>query len=209
MNNSVLGVVLAGGLATRMGGVDKGKLSLGPQKTILDEVLKRLMPQVEATVINANGEPSRFDQYQLPVVVDSMAGFQGPLAGVLAGLEYAQDHEFQWVCSVAADTPFFPTDLVSCFMRKAKKEKSPIVLASSYNALKSRWMRQPTFGLWHIKMMDQLRQALKEGIRKIVVWTDAVGGVEAQFIHDQSQLDPFFNVNTPDDLATAQRDLAI
>ena len=209
LTNSILGVVLAGGLATRMGGVDKGKLSLGPHQTILDEVLQRLMPQVDATVINANGDPARFDQYDLPVVVDSVAGFHGPLAGVLAGLEYAQDHEYEWVCSVAADTPFFPTDLVCCFKREAEKEKSLVVLASSYDALKSRWMRQPTFGLWHIKLIDQLRQALDEGIRKIVVWTDTVGGVEAQFIHEENQLDPFFNVNTPEDLVTAQRDLAI
>ena len=208
LTDSILGVVLAGGLATRMGGVDKGKLSLGPQKTILDEVLKRLMPQVDATVINANGDSSRFDQYELPVVVDSTAGFKGPLAGVLAGLEFAENHQYEWVCSVAADTPFFPTNLVCCFMQEAEKEKSPVVLASSYDALKGRWMRQPTFGLWHIRLIDPLRQALDDGVRKIVVWTDAVGGVEAQFIHKENHLDPFFNVNTPEDLVIAQRDLA-
>ena len=107
MGESILGVVLAGGLATRMGGTDKGLLSLG-HRTILDEVLNRLSPQVDVMIINVNGDPARFSNYTLPCIPDSISGYLGPLAGVLAGLEYARENGFGWIASVAADTPFFP-----------------------------------------------------------------------------------------------------
>ncbi len=204
MNERVLGAVLAGGLATRMGGADKGLLPLG-EHTILDQVLNRLSPQVDAIVINANGNPERFLEFGLPCVADSIDGFLGPLAGVLSALEYARQHDFEWVASVAADTPFFPIHFVSEVREKALEQRAPVVLASSFDFEKSKWMRHPTFGIWHVSLEDNLRQALQDGIRKIVMWTDSVGGSEVQFFHESNALDPFFNVNTPEELAIAQQ----
>ena len=108
---NVVGVILAGGQGTRMGGQDKGLLSLGPH-TILDEVIRRLAPQVDRLVLNVNGDPARFAHLALPTVPDSLGGFLGPLAGVLAGMEWARAHQADWVATVAADTPFFPLDFV-------------------------------------------------------------------------------------------------
>lgn len=105
MDRSVLGVVLAGGLATRMDGVDKTLLSLGTQK-ILEEILERLVPQVDCVVINANGNPARFNQYNYPVIADTFDGHWGPLAGVLAAMHYAIKNDIRFVASVAGDTPF-------------------------------------------------------------------------------------------------------
>jgi len=141
----------------------------------------------------------------LPSIADSLGGYLGPLAGVLAALEYARDHQFDWVASVAADTPFFPTDFVSSALEKASEVDAPVVLASSFDYERSKWMRHPTFGIWHVSLEDSLRDALQSGIRKIVVWTDSVGGSEIQFVHEPAALDPFFNVNTPDELVIAQQ----
>jgi len=204
MGDGILGVVLAGGLATRMGGSDKGLLPLG-QQTILDEVLERLHPQVDEAVLNVNGDAKRFASFGLPCIADSLTGYLGPLAGVLAALEYAREHQFHWVASVAADTPFFPTDFVTRAMEKALQSRAPVVLASSFDHEKSKWMRHPTFGLWHVSLEGDLRRALQSGIRKIVIWTDSVGGAEVQFAHASGSRDPFFNVNTPEDLVIAQQ----
>jgi len=204
MSDRILGVVLAGGLATRMGGSDKGLLQLG-QQTILDEVLERFKPQVDDIVLNVNGDPSRFAAFGLPCIADSLGGYLGPLAGVLAALEYAREHRFDWVASVAADTPFFPTDFVSKSRGKAAELKAPVILASSFDYEKAKWMRHPTFGIWHVSLEGSLRDALQSGIRKIVIWTDSVRGSEIQFAHESSSLDPFFNVNTPEELVIAQQ----
>ncbi len=205
MSDGILGVVLAGGLATRMGGFDKGLLQLGEQ-TILDEVLERLHPQVDDVVLNVNGDVERFGSFGLPCIADSLTGYLGPLAGVLAALEYARERQFHWVASVAADTPFFPTDFVARAMEKALDGQAPVVLASSFDDEKSKWMRHPTFGLWHVSLEKNLRDALESGIRKIVVWTDSVGGTEVQFAHAPGSCDPFFNVNTPEDLVVVQQE---
>ncbi len=204
MSDRILGVVLAGGLATRMGGSDKGLLQLG-QQTILDEVLERFKPQVDDIVLNVNGDPSRFAAFGLPSIADSLGGYLGPLAGVLSALEYAREHRFDWVASVAADTPFFPIDFVSKSLGKAAELKAPVILASSFDYEKAKWMRHPTFGIWHVSLEGSLRDALQSGIRKIVIWTDSVGGSEIQFAHESSSLDPFFNVNTPEELVIAQQ----
>ncbi|MDC3033011.1 molybdenum cofactor guanylyltransferase MobA [Litorivicinus sp.] len=205
MSDGILGVVLAGGLATRMGGSDKGLLRLG-QQTILDEVLERLHPQVDDVVLNVNGDVERFGSFGLPCIADSLTGYLGPLAGVLAALEYAREHQFQWVASVAADTPFFPTDFVARAMGKALESQAPVVLASSFDDEKSKWMRHPTFGLWNVSLENNLRDALQSGIRKIVIWTDSVRGAEVQFARASGSRDPFFNVNTREDLVVAQQE---
>ena len=186
-----VGVILAGGLATRMGGGDKGRLPLGGS-TILGHVLDRFAPQVEALVLNANGDPERFGDLGLPVVADSVDGFAGPLSGVLAGLDWAAERGASHVVSVAADTPFLPCDLVPR-LQLAGGDLG-LALAASPSG------RQPTFGLWPASLRDDLRAALAEGLRKVVLWTDRHGAGVAEFPDDAA----FFNVNTPEDLARAE-----
>jgi molybdopterin-guanine dinucleotide biosynthesis protein A len=202
-----LGVILAGGQATRMGGGDKGFLPLG-QGVILDHVLARLGPQVGAMALNANGDPARFAAFGLPVLADPLAEFPGPLAGVLAGLDWAAEQGAESVVSVAADTPFFPCDLVARLQGAAEGMAHPLVLAATprvdeqtKSMSRGGQVRHPTFGLWPVTLRDDLRAALEGGLRKVVLWTNRHGGREALF----DEADAFFNVNTPEDLAVAQR----
>jgi molybdopterin-guanine dinucleotide biosynthesis protein A len=190
-----LGVILAGGLATRMGGGDKGRLALG-DNTIMGHVIERLDPQVAQVALNANGDPERFADLGLPVVPDTIDGFAGPLAGVLAGLDWAADQGAEAIVTVAADTPFFPCNLVPRLQLAAEGMTHQLVLARTPDG------RQPTFGLWPAALRDDLRSALENGLRKVVMWTDQHGGRTAMF-DDPGQ--PFFNVNTPADLAEAQQ----
>ena len=203
-----LGVILAGGLATRMGGGDKALLSVGGQ-TLLDRVIDRLAPQVTGMALNANGDAARFDGFGLPVLPDSIDGFPGPLAGVLAGLDWAAAQGAEAIVTVAADTPFFPTDLVTVLHETAQGMAHPLVLAATprgeektKSMSRSGLIRHPTFGLWPVALRDDLRAALEEGIKKVVIWTEKHGGREAVFDTDKG--DPFFNVNTPEDLEAAE-----
>ncbi|MEQ8901507.1 MAG: molybdenum cofactor guanylyltransferase MobA [Roseovarius sp.] len=202
-----LGVILAGGQATRMGGGDKGLLALGDD-VILDHVLARLSPQVGAVALNANGAPDRFAGFGLPVLPDPIADYPGPLAGVLAGLDWAAGEGAEAIVTVAADTPFFPRDLVATLQGAAAGMTHPLVLAATPRGAEETksmsrggQVRHPTFGLWPVALRDDLRAALEDGLRKVVLWTDRHGGREALF----EDGDAFFNVNTPEDLAEAQR----
>ncbi len=196
-----LGVILAGGQSRRMGGGDKGLLTLGSE-TLLARVVARLAPQVEAMAINANGDPARFAEYGLPVIPDSVADYPGPLAGVLAGLDWAAGQGAAHIVTAAADTPFFPADLVPRLVAAAEAAKTP--LASAVSDSPRRGMsRHPTFGLWPVALRDDLRAALSEDLRKIIVWTDRHGCALAEF--PSAPFDPFFNVNTPEDMAEAER----
>jgi len=204
--NKPAGVILAGGLATRMGGGDKGLLPLG-QGVILDHVLARLGPQVGAAAINANGDPARFSRFGLPVLPDPVADYPGPLAGVLAGLDWAAGEGAEAIVTVAADTPFFPRDLVARLQAAAEGMAHPLVLAATPRGAEETksmsrggQVRHPTFGLWPVALRDDLRAGLEGGLRKVVLWTDRHGGREALF----EDPDAFFNVNTPEDLALAQ-----
>lgn len=204
-----LGIILAGGQATRMGGGDKGLLQLKGQ-TLLSRVIERIEPQVDGLALNANGESARFNQYRLPVVADSIAEFPGPLAGVLAGMDWAAEQGAETIVTVAADTPFFPCDLVPQLLLASDGQEHPLVLATTPRGagevLKSGGGRQvnrhPTFGLWPVALRNDLRAALAGGLRKVVLWTDEHGGREALF--PVSTFDPFFNVNTPEDLTKAE-----
>ena len=203
-----LGVILAGGLATRMGGGDKALLQIGGQ-TLLQRVIDRLQPQVAGMALNANGDPARFDGFGLAVLPDSIAGFPGPLAGVLAGLDWAAEQGAEAIVTVAADTPFFPVDLVAALQDKAQGMAHPLVLAATprgeektKSMSRSGLIRHPTFGLWPVALRDDLRGALHDGIKKVVIWTEKHGGREAVFETDNG--DPFFNVNTPEDLEAAE-----
>ncbi len=191
-----LGAILAGGQSTRMGGGDKGLLTLG-DKTILRHVLDRLGPHVGQVALNANGDPSRFADYDLPVIPDSIDGFAGPLAGVLAGLDWAATQNATHIVTAAADTPFFPQSLTSQLVMATEVQGKPIALARTENG------RHPTFGLWPVALRDDLRAALADGVRKVVQWTDSHGTAMADF--QDNRFDPFFNVNTPEDLARAEQ----
>ena len=193
-----LGVILAGGLATRMGGGDKGLLSLGDE-TLLARVIDRLAPQVGAVALNANGDRTRFDNLGLPVLPDSIDGYAGPLAGVLAGLDWAAEQGAETIVTAAADTPFFPCDLVPRLLLAAEGMDTPLALAATPDP-KRGTARHPTFGLWPVALRDDLRAALEGGLRKVVLWTDAHGAKTATF----PQEDAFFNVNTPEDLSRAE-----
>jgi len=194
------GVILAGGQATRMGGRDKGLIVLSGQ-TMLDRVIDRLGPQVGRLALNANGDPQRFAEFDLPILRDTVPGYPGPLAGVLAGLDWAAGQGISHIVTAAADTPFFPTDLVERLKRAAERANTPIALAATQDA--GRLVRHPTFGLWPVSLRIDLRAALEDGLRKVVLWTDKHGAASALFPDDA-----FFNVNTPDDLERAETILA-
>ena len=185
------GLILMGGRATRMGGGDKGLLRLG-EDTILDHVIARLAPQVDGLTLNANGDPARLSQFEMPVLPDSIPDHAGPLAGVLAGLDWAATTGATHIVTAAADTPFLPCDLVPQLLLAGGK--GGFALAASPAG------RQPTFGLWPVTLQEPLREALQTGLRKIVQFTMAHGAATAQFPDDSA----FFNVNTPSDLATAK-----
>jgi molybdenum cofactor guanylyltransferase len=197
-----IGVLLAGGQSRRMGGGDKCLRELAG-KPMLQHVIERFGPQVGGLVINANGEPARFAPFGLPVVADTIAGFAGPLAGVLAGMRWAigSRPEARWVATVSTDAPFLPLDLVSRFMAAVEGRPAPIALAASGGEV------HPVIGLWPVALADNLASALQAGVRKVLAWTDRHGTVVVEFpflrFHGR-QIDPFFNANTPEELDEAR-----
>lgn len=199
---STPGVILAGGKATRMGGGDKGLKSVAGER-LIDRVIARLRPQCAPLAINANGDPARFAEFGLPVLPDSLPDHPGPLAGVLAGLDWAAGLGADAIVTVAADTPFFPADLVARL--QAAAGPTGLALAASRDDTGKLW-QHPTFGLWPVSLRDDLRAALEGGLRKIVLWTDRHQAGIAEFPSDP--FDPFFNINTPEDIAEAERLIA-
>ena len=192
------GVILAGGRATRMGGGDKG-LRVVAGRRLIDHVIARLAPQVAGMAINANGDPARWSGFGLTVLPDSLPDHPGPLAGVLAGLDHAAALGAPAIVTCAADTPFFPTDLVARLQASAGPPGLCLAASPEENGV---LQRHPTFGLWPVALRDDLRAALTGGLRKIVLWTDGHGAGTTLF--DSQPFDPFFNVNTPEDLARAE-----
>src|SRR5437763_4146054 len=199
MTEKPLGVVLAGGLARRMGGGDKARLRVGG-RTILERVLARLKPQCAALILNANGDPTRFADTGLEIIPDSVPGFAGPLAGILAGLDWAAAHapEGSDVVSVPGDSPFLPDDLVARLVSVRATAGTPLACARS-----GEW-RHPVIGLWPVDLREDLRKALlEENMRKIETWTARHSVAIADW--PATPVDPFFNVNTPADAAEAER----
>jgi molybdenum cofactor guanylyltransferase len=193
-----LGLVLAGGLARRMGGGDKARIKVGGS-TILQRVLACLGPQCSRIIINANGDLARYADTGLPVVADSMPDFAGPLAGILAGLDWAAAHApgTAWLVSVPGDCPFLPSDLVMRLHEARAATGVPLACAQS-----GEW-RHPVIGLWPVHLRDDLRHALiDENLHKIELWTARHGVAIADW--PDAPVDPFFNVNAPDDAARAQ-----
>lgn len=191
-----IGVILAGGLSSRMGGGDKGLLTLGGV-SLLGRVKVRLSKQIDTVILNANGDPSRFDGLGVPIVNDTIVGFAGPLAGVLAGMDHAAREGATHIVTVAADTPFYPRDLVARF----NETGADLCMAVTPDP-ESGTAWHPTFGKWPVALRDDLRAALNDDVRKVVQWTKPHGCVNVHF--DANPFDPFFNVNTPDDMVKAE-----
>jgi molybdenum cofactor guanylyltransferase len=194
----VTGVVLAGGRSRRMGGGDKGLLELAG-KPMLRHVIDRLAPQVSTTIINANGDPQRFAAFALPVVADTVGGFVGPLAGVLAGMRWSSVHApaARWIVTAPGDAPLLPLDLVERMLDAVAGREDTIALAQSGGEM------HPVVGLWPIALMQDLEEQLKAGVRKVLNWTDRHGAVAVPFACARFcglSIDPFFNANTPQEL---------
>jgi molybdopterin-guanine dinucleotide biosynthesis protein A len=193
----VAGLLLAGGQSRRMGGGDKALRMLGGT-TLLDRVIERLRPQVDALLLNANGDPSRFARFALPVVPDSIPGFAGPLAGVLAGLDWAaaQGPDYPYIVSVATDAPFLPDDLVMRLTNGLMEAGADLACAASGGRV------HPVFGLWPVRLREDLRRAMvEEEIHKVDLWTGRHRLMTVPF--PDTPVDPFFNANRPEDFDDA------
>jgi len=193
-----LGVLLAGGLARRMGGGDKGLQRVGGE-TIIARVIARLGPQCAGLIVNANGDPARLAFLGLPIVPDDVPGFAGPLAGILAALDWAAREvpDIAWVASAPTDAPFLPHDLVARLHEARAAADVPLACARSAG------QAHPPIGLWPVALRADLRHALTvENERKIDRWTSRHGVAHADWPVDP--VDPFFNANAPEDLAAAE-----
>jgi len=200
---NIAGLLLAGGQSRRMGGGDKTLRVLGG-RSLLERVIERLRPQVATLVLNANGDPARFAAFGLPVIADSIPDFAGPLAGILAGLDWTAAHrpDCPFVASVATDAPFLPTDLVSRLAEGIVSAGAELACAASGG------QAHPVIGLWPLRLRHELRQALaEEGVRKVDVWTARYRLATIPFPEDVPGLgqgiDPFFNANRPEDFDRA------
>jgi len=194
-----LGVVLAGGRASRMGGTDKSRIRVGG-RTILERVLDRLRPQCSRVVLSAGANAARFADTGDVLVPDSVPDYAGPLAGILAGLDWAAGHtrDIEWAVSVPSDCPFLPRDLVARLHGARSEAGKPLACAGSGRR------RHPAIALWPVAMREDLRSALlSEGLRTVDEWVTRFGAGVAEWPSDP--VDPFFNVNTPDDAAEAER----
>jgi molybdenum cofactor guanylyltransferase len=192
-------VILAGGLARRMGGGDKPMREIGG-KSILARVVARLAPQCDGLILNANGDPARFASFGLPVIADSVADFPGPLAGILAALDWTATNrpDIEFVLSTAGDCPFLPRDLVARLHQARAEQSAQLAVAASDG------QSHPVIGLWSVGLREQLRHALVvEDVRKIDRWTARYR--LATVTWPATPLDPFFNANTVDDIAEAER----
>jgi len=198
----VAGILLAGGLSRRMGGGDKCLRRLG-STTILARVIARAAPQVGMLALNANRDPARFADYRLPVIADSIPDFAGPLAGVLAGLDWAAatSNDVTHVASFPTDAPFLPTDLVARLRTALAGDAADLACAASGGRA------HPVVALWPVALRDELRRAMQnDGIRKVDAWTARYRLALVDYA--AAPIDPFFNTNRPDDLEVAERLLA-
>jgi molybdopterin-guanine dinucleotide biosynthesis protein A len=192
-------VILAGGLARRMGHVDKALINLDG-RSLLDHVIAIMADQCPAIIINANGDPSRFAAYDHPVVPDSLSGFPGPLAGVLAGMEWVRDNQpdGKWIASIPVDTPFAPVDLVAKMARDIDHQNAHMACARSAGR------NHPVIGLWPVWLAKQLRRAMvEEDMRKVDLWTARYKLAVTEF--SAVPVDPFFNINRREDIEQAEK----
>ncbi|MFV0490991.1 MAG: molybdenum cofactor guanylyltransferase MobA [Pseudorhodobacter sp.] len=194
--SQIAGVVLAGGRARRMGGRNKAFIEVAGRRMI-DHVLARLCPQVVATAISVNDDLAQWQEFGLPLLPDSFPDRPGPLAGILAGLDWAAAEGFTAIVTVATDTPFFPRDLVSHLC--AARGTNGVTLAASPDRA-GRLQQHPVFGLWPVRLRENLRDSLKAGTRRAGQWARLHDAGQTDFSGPE---DPFFNINTPDDLRRA------
>ena len=193
-----IGLFLAGGRGTRMGGVDKASLRLGNQ-TLIERGIARARPQVSELLINANGDIARFADFGLEVISDSIGGFLGPLAGILSGLEWMRTNrpEFSWLATFACDTPFFPSDMVERLVQGAERECALVAIAASGDR------HHPVFAVWNAALPVSPQELLNGQVsRKMDDFVARFPNVRVMFPTDP--IDPFFNINTPADLAHAE-----
>lgn len=188
------GLILAGGQGRRLGGVDKALLTLGSQ-SLLERTFSRFYPQIHAIALSANGDPALYPAFAGPVLRDAGGAGLGPMAGVLAGLDWLADAGGDCLATVSVDTPFFPGDLVARLVL-AGESTGGFALAECGGRL------HPTCGLWPIGQRAALRAALQAGERRISDWAQAQGAARAVF--PVTVPDAFLNINTPEDLAMAE-----
>jgi len=196
---AIVGAILAGGLARRLGGGDKTLREVGGH-TVLARLIERLRPAVTRLIINANDDPARFAAHGLPIVPDTLPDHPGPLAGVLAALDWtaASEPSVLWVVTVPGDVPFPPKDLVTRLHEARLRDGARLACASSLGRT------HPVVALWPVSIRDELRLALTErGIRQVGRFTEPYARVVVEW--NATPVDPFFNVNTPEDLAEADR----
>jgi len=197
---NVSGLILAGGLSRRLGGGDKALMELAG-RPLLTHAIDRAIPQVDQLVINANGDVARFDAFNLPVVEDVIDGYAGPLAGVLTGLEWMSEHHphCQWLATFATDAPFFPTDLVEKLLCQIRSNNADMACAISNGRT------HPVFALWPVALKNELRQAMMdEAMRKVDRWTARYKIEHVKFDDDKNGVDPFFNINVPENFTEAE-----
>ena len=196
-NNNICVVILTGGLSSRMGGGIKS-LEKFNNKTIFDRILERITPQTKHIIINSNEDDNKFYEYNVPVIKDRFTGHLGPLAGLHASLHWIKYNipQTEWLVSVPSDTPFFPIDLVNKLFFKALKNNKKIVLAKSNDKI------HPVIGLWKSDLLEDLEENLKKGTRKIMLWVQLHPFDTVNF--DQNFFDPFFNINSKEDLIQAK-----
>jgi molybdopterin-guanine dinucleotide biosynthesis protein A len=190
-----------------MGGGDKGLLDLAG-KPMLAHAIERLAPQTGRMIINANGDPRRFASFGLPVAADTITGFVGPLAGVLAGMRWSAVHapDTRWIATASGDAPLLPSDLVTKLAAAVVNRPGSIALARSNGEL------HPVVGLWPVSLADDLEQHLRNGVRKVLHWTDRHDTVAVDFAMQRfgtREIDPFFNANTPQELDQLRAVLAL
>jgi molybdopterin-guanine dinucleotide biosynthesis protein A len=194
-----IGVVLAGGLARRMGGGDKTRIRIG-MATVLERVIERLRPQCSGLILNANADAARFADTGLRVVADSLPDYAGPLAGILAGLNWTAEHatQIEWIVSVPGDCPFLPRDLVTR-LHQARVGASALIACAS-----SAKRPHPVVAIWPVELREDLRRALtRDGVRRVAEWSARYPFAMAAWAG--TPVDPFFNINTPEDVSEAER----
>ena len=195
----LVGVILAGGLSRRMEGPEKSLLAFNG-KTLAAHVAQRFKQQTSSVILNANGDASRFAELKLEVQQDTVDGFVGPLAGVLAGMRWTiKNTKATHIITAAADTPFFPTNYTHKMQTQLNKQTAEIALATSNGR------HHPVFGLWPVNLADKLEHFLvDEKNRKVMLFVERYANCQVEFENLRNDIDPFFNVNTPDDMKKAK-----
>ena len=191
-------VILSGGQSRRMDRNDKAFLFISNQ-TLLEIVVGRLQRQTEKVAINTNSNNPKYAQHGLPILKDQIEGFLGPLAGIFTAMKWANDMGYKKVATVAVDTPLFPKNLLEELYKKMKVSNSDIVFAASFSDYKQEKILHPVFGLWKTYLFEDLRKELKKGVRKVTLWSKRHKASSVCF--SDEKIDPFFNINTPDDIA--------